>query len=273
MTAIPALIDIGANLAHKSFTHDLSQVLERARSAGLRCIIVTGSDLPSTRRAIELAGEYPGFLYATAGLHPHHADHFSIHLEEELRSLGEHPSVRAVGETGLDFHRNYSSPAKQEQAFERLLYWAADTGMPLFLHEREAGERMCSMLSDLRDRLGKAVIHCFTGDRALLFRYLDLDLHIGVTGWLCDPQRGAHLHSLLKHIPPGRLMIETDAPWLLPKNRTQLPVAEKRRNEPSTLPCVLEDIALHCGRPAAEIAAETAAVAEDFFNLPATQSR
>ncbi len=154
-SSLPPLVDIGANLAHKSFDHDLPQVVERARKAGVGRIIVTGSDLQSSRRAIELAEQYPGFLYATAGLHPHHASDFGPGLEEELHRLGENPAVRAIGETGLDFHRNYSPPAAQEHAFQGMLEWAADSGKPLFLHERDAAQRMCAILGEVREHLGK----------------------------------------------------------------------------------------------------------------------
>lgn len=260
------LVDIGANLGHKQFSHDRAAVLQRARGAGVRRLLVTGTSVASTREAVALAREQPGLLFATAGIHPHDASQASSAALDELAALARLPEVKAVGECGLDFDRDFSPRPAQEAAFEAQLELAAALQLPVFLHERAAHERFLAILSRARPRLSKAVVHCFTGSDRELDAYLALDLHIGITGWICDDRRGAGLRPLMTRVPAGRLMIETDAPFLLPPKAK---VGGGRRNEPAFLPHVLEEIARATGRPAAELAAETTRTAELFFGLPA----
>ncbi len=273
MRGMDGLVDIGANLTHKSFRHDLKQVLERARLGGVERIVVTGTDRESTEDAIRLAEEYPGQLFATAGLHPHHARDCSRETRRAISGMAAHPAVKAVGETGLDFYRNHASQAEQERALEWQLEMAAEKGLPLFLHARDADTRLCEILRGARDSLGAAVVHCFTGQRDDLFRYLDLDLYIGITGWVCDERRGRHLHPLLASIPPERLMVETDAPYLAPRSLVpaESPLAQARRNEPAALPHILAEIALHTGRSPESLAQSTRECAERFFGLPPSE--
>lgn len=156
------------------------------------------------------------------------------------------------------------SPAPGK-ALEAQLALAAELQLPVFLHERDASERLLGILKNLRDHLPAAVVHCFTGKRAALFAYLDLDLHIGITGWICDERRGTHLHPLVGNIPTGRLMLESDAPYLLP--RSLRPKPKNGRNEPAFLPEVLREVALHRGESLEQTAAHTTATAEAFFQL------
>ncbi|WP_445621268.1 TatD family hydrolase [Kushneria sp. Sum13] len=261
------LIDIGANLAHESFQKDLDAVLERAARANLTAMVLTGTDRASIEASVELTQrENPVALYATAGLHPHHAGDFDSSLKRFIEDFLDHPRVLAVGECGLDYHRDFSTPADQRRAFEAHLEMAARTQKPLFLHERDAGSDMLDMLRQWRDEIGPAVLHCFTGDRDTLYGYLDLDLYIGQTGWLCDERRGEHLRELVVDIPGNRLMIETDCPYLLPRN---LPAKLKgRRHEPALLPWIAREIALCRGVSEAVIARDTTANARRFFNIP-----
>ena len=175
--------------------------------------------------------------------------------------------MRAVGECGLDFDRDFSPRPLQEKALEEQLALAVELQMPVFLHEREASQRLLEILRDYRDRLPAAVVHCFTGERRALYAYLDLDLHIGITGWVCDERRGTHLHPLLRDIPDERLMLETDAPFLLP--RTLRPKPKSGRNEPAFLGEVLREVALHRGQPEDSLAAQTTRNARAFFGIPA----
>ncbi|GAB2785001.1 TatD family hydrolase [Halomonas shantousis] len=258
------LVDIGANLTHESFAHDLDAVLDRARIAGVATLILTGTDLIHAEQALALSQTHEG-LYATAGVHPHEASQWNASLEAAMRDLHRQPHVVAVGECGLDFNRNFSTPHAQEQAFEAQLQLAAESRLPLFLHERDAGRRMQEMLRAWRDDIGDAVIHCFTGERDTLFGYLDLDLHIGLTGWLCDERRGHHLRELVGDIPAHRLMVETDCPYLLPRN---LPAKLKgRRHEPALLPWIVREIAHWRGEEESDIATVTTQTARRFFRL------
>jgi TatD DNase family protein len=258
------LIDIGANLSHKQFSHDLDDVLRRAGEAGVRRIGVTGTSVASTREAIALSRRHPGRLFATAGIHPHDASHATPSALAELAELARAPEVLAMGECGLDFDRDFSPRPAQEAAFEAQLEQAAERKLPLFLHERAAHERFLAILSRTRPRLGAAVVHCFTGGARELDAYLALDLHIGITGWICDDRRGVGLRGLIARIPADRLMIETDAPFLRPPAAP----SKGRRNEPAWLPLVLEAVAAAAGRPASQVAAETTRTAERFFRLP-----
>jgi TatD DNase family protein len=263
--AVDTLIDIGANLSHKAFSADLEQVIERARSAGVATIVVTGTSVNASRAAAALASGRAPALYATAGVHPHDASSFDERTLEELRTLATDPAVRALGECGLDYNRNFSPRASQLHAFEAQLELAAELKLPVFLHDREAHEDMLAVLQRYRDRISGAVVHCFTGERHELQAYLDLDLHIGITGWICDERRGLHLRELVRDIPADRLMLETDAPYLLP--RTLKPAPANRRNEPAFLPLVLRTLAECTGRPADQVAGETTRTARAFFAM------
>jgi TatD DNase family protein len=183
-----------------------------------------------------------------------------------LRQLLQHPRVKAVGECGLDFNRDFSPRPQQEKALEAQLALAVQLQMPVFLHERDASARLLAILKDYRDHLPAAVVHCFTGERQALFAYLDMDLHIGITGWICDERRGTHLHPLMSSIPGTRLMLESDAPYLLP--RSLRPKPKSGRNEPAFLPEVLREVALHRGESLEQTAAQTTACARAFFDLP-----
>jgi TatD DNase family protein len=258
------LFDIGANLAHDSFDADLDAVLARAQAAGVTKIVVTGSSLDSTRTAIALAQQHPRRLYATAGLHPHHAGEWNNEVAARLCDLASSPAVVSLGECGLDYHRNYSTPEDQRRAFAAQLRLAVETGRPLFLHQRDAHGDFLAMLREHRAQLGAVVVHCFTDTRDALADYLALDCHIGITGWICDERRGRHLLELVPLIPRERLMIETDAPYLLPRSA---PKQVHRRNEPMFLSHVAQAIAQARGERVETVAAYTAATARRFFGL------
>lgn len=260
------LIDIGANLTHESFRHDLDGVLERARAAGVAQLVVTGASEAGSTAALTLARQWPGQLFATAGVHPHHASDYSADTDSVLRELHGHADVRAVGECGLDYHRDFSPRPAQRRAFERQLTLAADSGKPLFLHQRDAHADFMAIMRDFAGRIGPAIVHCFTGSGDEMRDYLDAGWHIGITGWLCDERRGQHLRTLVRDIPSDRLMIETDAPYLLP--RTVRPMPAHRRNEPMYLAHIVEELARDRGEPVATTAAGTTATARAFFGLP-----
>jgi TatD DNase family protein len=259
------LIDIGVNLAHDSFDADRDQVIARAVRAGVVQMIVTGSDAASTARAIELAREHPHRLYATAGVHPHHAGELDEALARGLEQQMQQPQVVAVGECGLDYFRDYSPRPVQRHAFARQLELAARLGRPVFLHQRDAHEDFLAILREHRADLGAAVAHCFTGDAAQLSQYLELDLAIGITGWICDERRGAHLLPLVREIPAERLMLETDAPYLLPRDLRPRPAS--RRNEPMHLLHVAQAVARARGESLEVLAAATTAASRAFFRI------
>ena len=258
------LIDIGANLTHPAFHSDLPEVLSRARQAGVAAIVVTGTSVAESTNALKTSTAWPETVYATAGVHPHHARECDETTIAALRMLARQPRVVAIGECGLDFNRNYSPHPDQEKWFVAQLELGIELNKPLFLHSRDAFPRFPEILK--KYKLPKAVAHCFTGARDELHAYLDLGLYIGITGWICDERRGAHLLELVRDIPADRLMLETDSPYLTPRDMRPQPKA--RRNEPAHLPHILRTVARALGRPPEQVADETTRNAKEFFGLP-----
>ena len=259
------LIDIGANLTHESFDADRDEVLARAHEAGVTRMMVTGASAEGSEQALALARAHPGELWATAGVHPHRASDYNDETDQLLRRLAQEPEVVATGETGLDYFRNFSPREDQLRAFEAQLEIGRESGLPLFLHLRDAHEDFHAVLKRVRDGLSDVVVHCFTGSQEQLHAYLDLDCHIGITGWICDERRGAHMKDYLGDIPADRLMIETDAPYLKP--RSMRPRVRTHRNEPAWLTWILGTLAACRDEHPAQTAAQTTANAERFFRL------
>ncbi len=260
------MIDIGANLTNKRFKKDFDSLLERATSNQVDRIIVTGTDEKSSVEASQLCQKHPNVLYSTAGFHPHHASEWNAKVEQVIRELITLDNVLAVGECGLDFNRNFSTPEAQKTCFESQLQIAVETQTPVFLHERDAYDAFSKILEPVMDILPGAVVHCFTGSKKTLSHYLEMGCFIGITGWICDERRGGSLRSALPYIPLDRLMIETDAPYLLPRTMKSKP--KNGRNEPSFLPVVLEEIANILDIPTDVLEAQTTKNAESFFGIP-----
>jgi len=245
--------------------HDLDAVIERADKAGVKQIIVTGTSIEDSSQAIRLCRQYPDQLLCTVGVHPHHASDWMPESAGNLRDLADSACVRAVGETGLDFYRNFSPQDAQIEAFGRQLELAITLNKPVFSHQRNAHPVFIDILREYRDNLINIVVHCFTDNRVALFDYLDLDCHIGITGWICDERRGTELAQLVKYIPDNRLMAETDSPYLLPRNLPQKPAS--RINEPAYLPHIIKSIAHFQNRPADQVAAECLKTSQLFFAI------
>lgn len=259
------LIDIGANLTHDSFDKDRIDVIDRARAAGVNRMIVTGASRAGSPQAAALADYYPGVLWATAGIHPHHASEYDAEADLLLRSLALRDNVVAVGECGLDYFRNFSPVEAQKTAFEAQLAIAVDVGKPVFLHQRDAHDDFVQILGDRITELAGGVAHCFTGGPREMAEYLDMGLYIGVTGWVCDERRGHDLQAALPGLPLDRLLLETDAPYLVPRDLPQkLPA---RRNEPWVLPHVLKTVARLMRKDPAEVAAAATRNTEILFRL------
>ncbi len=260
------LVDIGINLAHDSYDHDRDDVIARALEAGVARMVVTGSSLESIAKAIELCRQHPQLMRTTAGVHPHLADGFAAGDAEALAALLADPMIVSAGECGLDYFRNFSDPAAQRRAFERQLQVAVAAGKPLFLHQRDAHADFMAILREHLPDISRAVVHCFTGSGDELQDYLAAGLYVGITGWVCDERRGLEVKRLTREIPLDRLMIETDGPYLLPRNLTAK--VSHRRNEPMYLPYVLQAIAEERPELIEEIAAATTRNALVFFGLP-----
>ncbi|KAG2443084.1 hypothetical protein HYH02_009498 [Chlamydomonas schloesseri] len=282
MFAAPVpVVDIGVNLVDHSFQSDLPKVLGRAAAANVRALLVTGTCLRTAKAAANLVDAHAAaagtptqpLLYFTAGVHPHNAKQCTPDTLTELRRLAAHPRCVAIGECGLDFNRNFSPPDVQEEWFEQQVVLAKELRKPLFLHCRDAGERFAEILRRHTPLPAPAVVHCFTGSADELRAFLAMDMYIGITGWICDdrPERGgAELAALLPSIPRHRLMIETDAPYLVP--RTIKPSkARPGRNEPALLPHVLQAAAAALGVSPEELGLSSTEVACRVFGLPAAE--
>lgn len=262
------MIDIGANLAHESFHDDLEAVVARATAAGVEHIVLTGSCAESNARTLALARAQPRLLSCTHGLHPHHAEQWNEGLAAQIRAGAATPECRAVGECGLDYFRDLAPRDAQQRAFRAQLDIAVETGAPVFLHQRDAHDDFVAILREYRPHLPGACVHCFTDTAEALDDYLALDCHVGITGWICDERRGTALVEAAARIPDDRLMIETDAPYLLPRNLPRaLRKSAGRRNEPSFLPWVRDRLAEARGQAPDEVAAATTRNARVFFGL------
>jgi TatD DNase family protein len=259
------LVDIGANLTHEDFNADRDAVIAAAARAGVTRQVVTGADLLSSRAAAAMAAAHRGHLWSTAGVHPHHAAAFDDAHRVALRELLRLPQVVAVGECGLDYYRDLAPRAAQRAAFIAQLELAVEVAKPVFLHQRDSHEDFKAILGEFRGGLAGGVAHCFTGDAAQLEDYLALGLSIGVTGWVCDERRGSALRDAVPRIPQDRLMLETDAPYLLPRDLQPRPMS--RRNEPKYLPHIALAVARLRNQPVDLLAGASTRNAVDFFGL------
>ena len=210
--------DIGLNLFCPQFKHP-DTILHRAEEQGVACIL-TGSDPRENRRIHAYLTEHPEITaYGTAGLHPHNADDFTDSILEEVRRIYmENPRVVAVGECGLDYNRMFSEKQNQRRTLERFIELAEELSAPMFLHERDAAEDFAELFAGHPAVAERSVVHCYTGDRKTVEKYLEMGFSIGVTGWICDDRRADQLREAVTAIPADRILLETDAPYLTPRN-------------------------------------------------------
>jgi len=258
-------IDIGVNLTNKRFDQDRDLLIRSAIDAGVTQMVVTGTNPAESQAAMALSKQYPGILFATAGCHPHDAKSLNEGELCLLDSIARENAVVAIGECGLDFNRNFSTPQQQISAFERQLELAAKLKKPVFLHERDAFDSQYQILKDYLPSLVGAVSHCFTGSREQLLAYLELGLHIGITGWICDERRGRPLLEMVVEIPDERLLLETDAPYLTPRTLDKKP--KGGRNEPKFLPHIGQVVADARGQSVENVSAISYRNSRRFFNL------
>jgi len=254
--------DIGVNLFSNQFDHDRTDVLNRAAQASVSQLVLIGSDVAESDKNAAFCRQNVG-CFSTAGVHPHQAANVETGWLEQLQHLLEQPEVVAIGECGLDFNRDFSPRAIQQQVFAEQLQLAARSTKPVYLHQRDAFDTQLSMLKE--HGIAHGVTHCFTGDTVQLKAWLDLGLYIGITGWLCDERRGDALRQALHYIPLDRLLLETDAPYLLPRDLTPKPA--NRRNEPAFLPHLAKTVAQILALDMPALAKQTLANSRTLFQL------
>jgi TatD DNase family protein len=251
------LIDTHCHLDFPEFDQDRDQVIQRSRDNGIDYIINIGSSLSGSQKSYELTQKYD-FIYATCGIHPHEADKADKKTQDSLRAIAKKDKIVAIGETGLDYYKNYSKPENQISLFISLVKLAKEIGLPLVIHSRVAQEDILKILKSLLPL--KAVIHCFSGDADFLKNCLDLGFFISFTCNLTY-KKAENLRNLAKVTPLERLMLETDAPFLSPEG------LRGRRNEPLYVKNLAQEISRIKEVSAEEVARITTDNAKKFFNL------
>ena len=253
------LTDSHAHLDMGGFDEDREATIHKAFENGISRIITVGIDLESSVRALNLANSYSG-LFATVGYHPHHADECSGEILKNLADLAVAPKIVAWGEIGLDFYRGYSSPENQVEVFEQQLALARELNMPVVIHDREAHDRVLSILRKMGKGERKGVIHCFSGDVELALSFIDLGYYISIPGTVTY-KKASTVKDVAASIPLERMLVETDAPFLAP-----VPFRGKR-NEPALVEYTAREIARLRNVPFEEVAIQTSKNAEDLFGL------
>jgi TatD DNase family protein len=232
------IFDSHCHLDDKSYTKDLNAVLDRAHNAGVVRMMTVGIDDRTSGEAVLLARSHEG-VYASVGVHPHDVKNCSEAVLGHLTALARNEPVRAWGEIGLDFNRMYSPQKDQEKWFARQLEIAGSLALPMIFHERDSNGRFLEILNGVGLTEINGVVHCFSGTGQELDQYLALGLHIGITGILTMESRGVRLRGLVPRIPIDRLLVETDAPYLVPAPQKN----QRRRNEPAFVKSVLMKLA------------------------------
>lgn len=257
-------LDAGVNLTNKRVLKDLDAVLARAQQAGVERLLVIATNEHESQQAVDLCEAYPGRLAATVGVHPHDADEVSSDYIDKLEALAKHPAVVAIGECGLDFNRNFSSQENQQRVFTEQVRLANRCGLPLYLHERDAQAQQLTILNQHCAEHTPCLTHCFTGGPDDAKAYLERGHWFGITGWLCDERRNHALLAALPLLPRDRVLLETDAPFLLPRGIKPRP----KMNEPALLPHIGQQLAEYWQHSVSEVAQVTTSNALRLFDWP-----
>lgn len=250
-------IDTHCHLDFNHFNADREKVILKAHEEGIETIINVGTSLEGSRRSLQLAKEHD-FIYAAVGVHPHEAERFPVESWGELERLTQSEKVVAVGETGLDYFRNYSSHASQKELFRRQIRLAREVSLPLIVHSREADDETIGILKE--EGASQGVIHCFSSTAETAADYLRLGFYISITGQVTYPA-ARELREAIQGIPTNRLLIETDAPFLTPEER------RGERNEPSLVKHTAVELARLYGLSLSDIARITTLNAQQLFGI------
>lgn len=282
------VIDVGANLTNKKYSRDLDSVVQRAKDAGVQKIMVPGTSVKSSKEALRLTRIYPDIIYSTAGIHPH--DSKSI-IEEptiwyEFEKIAEQLECVAIGPCGLDYQRDFSEPDVQKEIFEKQLNLASLLNKPILIHERSAQKDVLEILQKYSN-ISQIIIRGFMGTTEEALKYLDRGYYLSLTGYLCKDKSDTGVRKLLEEgiLPLDKLLVETDSPFMYPNTRaSKLPTNVKtaitersllylhryctfQRNEPCSLPAIVEMIAAFMKKTPDEVALATAFNALKLFGL------
>ncbi|MEK9649370.1 MAG: TatD family hydrolase [Gammaproteobacteria bacterium] len=263
---MPNYIDIACNFTHQAFNNNILQIIEESEYLGIKHFVVTCSSVHDFKRIQEIKAMFKEKIIFMAGIHPHCAKELHEINKLEFKQTILKLKPNAIGETGLDFNRNFSSQADQLSSFTFHLKLAQEFELPLYLHQRDAHDIFLDHLKDAQSvQKNPFVVHCFTGNKKELKDYLDLDGFIGITGWICDYNRNQELLDSIRYVPLDKIMIETDCPYLLPKNLKPKPT--KNFNHPRYLPHIVKEIGLIRGESEELIAHHAYENSLKFFNL------
>ena len=257
------IADIACNFTSDRFDNDLDEVINQAIVNNITKFGLICSRLSDIDKLLEIYNRYSKDMFFTIGVHPHHANEINEEYLKKLKEVINNNNPHAIGETGLDFFRNLSTYEEQIFAFEEQIKIAIDTNKPLFLHQRDSHDDFIKILRKYSSDINKSVVHCFTGSKEQLNDYLELDCYIGVTGWICDAKRNVELRKTIKNIPLERLMIETDCPYLIPKNLEEKP--KNNRNEPTYLNHIANEVATLMKKDINDIREKTYKTSLSFF--------
>lgn len=259
LAAGAALIDTHCHLDFPDYQQDLAAMLGRARENGVGTIITVGIDLETSRAAIGIAERRAG-VYATVGVHPHHVKEVREGDYALLRELAQHPKVKAYGEIGLDYVKDYSPVAMQREHFARQMRLAQELALPVVIHDREAHADTLAIVREAGELPAGGVMHCFSGDADFAEEVLALGFYISIPGVVTFP-KAEIMQAAVRRIPLDRLLLETDGPFLAPVPR------RGKRNEPQFLLYTAQKVAELKGVPLAEVARATTANARRVFQL------
>ena len=257
-------IDIACNFTHESFKDNLNEVITNAEHEGVEKFVLLSASLADLELIKEIQIYAPEKFFITAGIHPHHATEILDSNYDDLLDRLESINPNAIGETGLDYFRNISPPDVQKKSFSMHIEIAKELSLPLYLHQRNAHDDFIRAIKENRNNFPKFIVHCFTGTQKELDEYLELGAYIGLTGWICDANRNIDLRQSIKNIPIDRMMIETDCPYLIPRNLPNKP--KKNINEPKYLPHIANEIANLIGVEIDELKLATRNNAINFFS-------
>jgi len=257
-------IDIACNFTHESFKENLKTVIKNAEIQKVNKFVLLCASLKDLEPIKKIQESSPEKFFISAGIHPHNAKEvLKISYQDLLKKLA-FSKPHAIGETGLDYFRNISSPEIQRESFKMHIDIAKELNLPLYLHQRESHQDFIKIIKENLNNFPKFVVHCFTGTQEELDDYLDLGAYIGLTGWICDAKRNVDLRQSIKNIPLEKLMLETDCPYLIPKNLPDKPA--KNINEPKYLPHIANEISKLTGVDVEELCSATHDNAVKFFN-------
>ncbi len=254
------LIDTHCHLTFEQFGADVEQVIQRSIAAGVTGWITVGTDLEDSRKAIELTARFENMFSAVA-IHPHEAKSADQKAIEELKELAKNKKVVAIGETGLDFHYDFSTPQQQRDCFQRHLEIAGETNLPVIIHSREAFDETLKILESDGDGVKNVVFHCFSGSAEQAKIVLDKGYFISFTG-VVTFKNAEKSRKAVMAVPVERLMIETDSPYMTPE-----PMRKQKVNEPALLVHTAKFLADLKGMEIAEFARQITATTIQFFSL------